>query len=237
MEGGCCVQQSPLGEEGRFMDERKRVDLKEYLESLEDVADPFEDIPVPADREAETPENPTEPERLAAYIRMRSKGAQLACRSVFAAELAFDDTVDIDQTIADMMADQANADIRVRKGKRNDYYYATEFMTDNFAMIAALVLDKDIPRAIADMVRFNEKTYHLPTPAMKFTKYPYNYTKVQVEQAIVALLRQPENGDIGTVVTGNKKTYLFHNIEAMPERLAKALAEDSEKDEFGKYWQ
>ncbi len=219
------------------MDEPKRVDLKEYLESLEDVPDPFEGIPIPETPEPEEePGEPTEAERLAEYVRMRSKAAQMACRSVFAAELGWDETVEIDQVVADMLADPKNADIRCRKGTKNDYYYSSEHMSDNFAMIAALVLDKNIPKTIADMVRFNEKTYHLPTPASKFTLYPYNYTEVQVEQAVRTLLRQPENKDIGSVTTGNKKTYLFHNIEAMPERLAKALAEENEKDEFGKYW-
>lgn len=218
------------------MDEPQRVDLKEYLESLEDVADPFEGIPIPSSLQEEVPTEQTEIERLADYIRMRSKGAQLACRSVLASELDWDETVDVDQLISEMMADSTNSDICLRKGIKNYYYYSTEFMSNNFAMIAALVLDKNIPKAIADMVRFNEKTYHLPTPAMKFTQYPYNYTKVQLEQGIITMLRQPENKDIGTVTTGNHKTYLFHNIDAMPERLARALAEDNEKDEFGKYW-
>ncbi len=217
------------------MDNQDRVDLKDYLESLEDVPDPFEGIPIPPAPE-ETSTELTQANRLAAYVRMRSKGAQLACKSAFAAELEWDETVEIDQVTAEMLNDPSNEDIRHRKGTKNDYYYSITYMSDNFAMIAALVLDKNIPKTIVDMVRFNEKTYHLPTSADKFTQYPYFFTQVQVEQAIITLMRQEENKDIGKVETGNKKVYLFHDTQAMPPRLAKALAEENEKDEFGRYW-
>ena len=218
------------------MSDEKKPDLKDYLESLADVEDPFADIPIPEEAPQEEAVEITQAHRLAEYVRMRSKGAQMACRSVMAEELGWGEDVDISQVIAEMMENPANQDIRERKGAKNDYYYSIDFMTDNFAMIAALVLDKNIPKTIAEMVRFNEKTYHQPTAAGKFTLYPYRYTKIQVEQGIATMQRQPENEDIGVVTTGNQKTYLFHKVDAMPERLAKALAEENEKDEFGRYW-
>ena len=221
------------------MDKAEKPDLMAYLEGLEDVADPFENIspeePETAPQEEQEAVEITEAGLLAKYVRMRSQGSQLACRSVFAAELGWDETIDVDQVAAEMMADPANGDLRLRKGTKNDYYYSINFMSDNFAMIAALVLDKDIPRTIGDMVRFNEKTYHHPTAAAKFSLYPYNFTKVQVEQAIAALQRMAEHQDIGVITTGNQKTYLYHKIAAMPEKLAKALGEENEKDEFGRY--
>ena len=83
-----------------------------------------------------------------------------------------------------------------------------ESMANNYAMIAMLVLEKDLARTVAQMVRFNCKTYPSPTPLYHFMRSPYNYTKPQLEQALRVLKRGEDTQDIKTVVSFNDVLYM-----------------------------
>ena len=62
--------------------------------------------------------------------------------------------------------------------KRQVYYYSNANMSDNYARIAMLVEEKNLPKTIAEMVRFSCKTYPSPTPLDYFT--PVSYTHLDV---------------------------------------------------------
>ena len=203
--------------------EGRTVDLFDYMDSLPEVEDPFP----PSEPE---PEAPPEPERkpgelLAEYIRERSRAAQLTPRKALEAE-----EPQLDEMLAEVHSLEACADIKSVMGSKDEYFYSDEIMANNYAMIAMLVLEKDLARTVAQMVRFNCKTYPSPTPLYHFMRSPYNYTKPQLEQALRVLKAGKDTQDIKTVVSFNDVLYMYSS-EIMSERYAKALADGNEAGE------
>ena len=56
-----------------------------------------------------------------------------------------------------MPEDPQCADIVSRAGAKDAYYYSSANMSDNYAMIAQLIEDKDLCAMVAEMVRFNAR--------------------------------------------------------------------------------
>ena len=203
--------------------EGKTVDLFDYMDSLPDVEDPFP----PSEPE---PEPEPQPERkpgelLADYIRSRSTVAQLTPRKALEAE-----EPQLEEMLAEIHSLESCADIKSVQGSKDEYFYSDEIMANNYAMIAMLVLEKNLARTVAHMVRFNCKTYPSPTPLYHFMRSPYNYTKTQLEQALRVLKADKDTQDIKTVVAFNGVLYMY-STDIMSERYAKALADGNETEE------
>lgn len=136
----------------------EKPDLLDYLESLPDVEDPFP----PSEPEEEAPAEAVEKrpaQVLADFIRKRSAAAALTARKSL-----MEEAENMEELIAAMAQDEDCKDIRHVDGQKDVYYYSEENMANNYAMIAALIEDKDVCRTIAEMVRFNCKTYPTPRP-------------------------------------------------------------------------
>ena len=203
--------------------EGKTVDLFDYMDSLPDVEDPFP----PSEPE---PEPEPQPERkpgelLADYIRSRSTVAQLTPRKALEAE-----EPQLEEMLAEIHSLESCADIKSVQGSKDEYFSSDEIMANNYAMIAMLVLEKNLARTVAHMVRFNCKTYPSPTPLYHFMRSPYNYTKTQLEQALRVLKADKDTQDIRTVESFNGVLYMY-STDIMSERYAKALADGNETEE------
>lgn len=232
MEGTACAESAASGAQApteapdlaaQAAAEGKTVDLFDYMDSLPEVEDPFP----PSEEE---PETPLEPEKkpgeiLAAYIRERSRAAQLTPKKALAEE-----EPQLEEMLTEMRGLESCADIRSVQGGKDEYFYSEEIMANNYAMIAMLVLEKDIARTVAHMVRFNCKTYPSPTPLYHFMRSPYNYTKPQLEQALRVLKAGKDTQDIQTVVAFNDVLYMY-STDIMSQRYAKALADGNEAGE------
>ncbi len=200
------------------------VDLFDYLDSLPEVHDPFP----PSEPE---PEPEPEPERkpaemLAEYIRERTRGAELTPRKPLEQE---------EPQLAEMLEElhglESCQDIFTVKGNKDEYFYSDALMAHNYAMIAMLVLEKDIALTIAELVRFNCKTYPSPTPLDYFQRHPYYYTMPQIKHALTIIGREPAYEDVKTLVTEtNQVTYLYSE-KHMSRKYAYALAEGVESGE------
>lgn len=202
--------------------------LMEYLESLPEVEDPYAEamaaaaaMPQPEMKEK------TKAELLADFIRERSAGAMLTAYAALAAEEEALETL-----LQEMRETESCADIVSIKGDKDVYYYSNANMSDNYARIAMLVEEKNLPKTIAEMVRFSCKTYPSPTPLDYFTLHPYFYTMPQIKRAVEQFEKHEEYADMATVVTGNNITYLYSK-DIMSEKYAKALAEGAEYGEYG----
>ncbi|MGN0995733.1 MAG: hypothetical protein ACI4PG_02390 [Candidatus Ventricola sp.] len=232
MEGTACQESAASGAQpsaeapdlaAQAAAEGRTVDLFDYMDSLPEAEDPFP----PSEPEQETP---PEPERkpgeiLAEYIRERSRAAQLTPRKALAEE-----EPQLEEMLEEMRGIEACADIRSVQGSKDEYFYSEEIMANNYAMIAMLVLEKDIARTVAHMVRFNCRTYPSPTPLYHFMRSPYSYTKPQLEQALRVLKAGKDSQDIKTVVAFNDVLYMY-STDIMSERYAKALADGNEAGE------
>ncbi|HHY59445.1 MAG TPA: hypothetical protein GX504_02410 [Clostridia bacterium] len=181
---------------------------------------PAEEAPVPA-------EEKTRAQLLADFIRERSMGAQLTSKKLLAGE-----EENLEELLQAVKEDESCSDIVSVKGDKDEYFYSNRYMSDNFAMIAALVEEKNLPKTIAHMVRWNCKTYPTPTPLRYFMASPYYYTEPQINRALDVIKQREEYRDIQEITTGNNVRYLYSTLH-MSERYARALAEQAEYGEFG----
>ena len=209
---------------GQAADGEQKVDLFDYLDSLPEVEDPF----LPSEEpviDQEPPQERKPGEVLAQYIRERTRAVQLTPRRPLEEE-----EPKLQELLDEMHALESCADIRSVKGRKDEYFYSEEIMANNYAMIAMLVLEKDIPYTVAQMVRFNCRTYPSPTPLYYFMRSPYFYTKPQIDQALRVIRADRDMQDIQLVRTENGVDYLYSEQE-MSRRYAQALADDAESEE------
>ena len=203
--------------------EGRTVDLFEYMDSLPDVEDPFP--PSEPEPEPELLPEKKPGELLADYIRERTRCVQLTPRKPLQAEEPL-----LDEMLEEMHSLESCQDIRSVVGQKDEYFYSDEIMANNYAMIAMLVYEKDLPRTIAQMVRFNCKTYPAPTPVDYFKRNPFSYTKPQLDHALRMIEKDEAYQDIKVVEAFNGVPYLYAE-GVMSRKYAKALADDSETSE------
>ena len=193
-----------------------KPELMEYLDSLPEVEDPFPPM------EEEGAKEKTPAQELADDIRIRSAAAQVTAKSALEAEIE-----DFSQRMELLLQDETCKDIAFTTGAKETFYYSRDTMSDNYAMIAALVEEKNLAETIARMVRFNCKTYPLPTPFTYFERHPYYATRPQIERAVDVLKREPQYQDIQIFQNSDNVSY-FYAEGIMSKKYAKALAETEE---------
>ena len=113
-----------------------------------------------------------------------------------------------DEMIAEMQSLENCQDIRSVVGEKDEYFYSIDIMAKNYAMIAMLVYEKDIPRTLATLTRHNCKIYPSPTPLYYFTRHPFSYTKPQLDLALKQLQKREEFADIKTLETWNGSSWV-----------------------------
>lgn len=198
----------------------EKPDLFDYLESLPDVEDPFD----PSEPEPE-PEEKSDLELLAEYIRARSAAGVLTARGEMLKE-----NPELEEVFAQLADDEAYADIRTEQGKKDLYYYSTPIMAVNYAHMAMLAEEKDHCRTIADIVRFNCKVGPACTFVYFFMSAPYSLTKTQIDVALDMIKRRVEYADIQETQSFNGKRYLY-TTNRLTAKYAKALADFAEEGE------
>ena len=182
--------------------------------------DPFADQPTKT-----APELPelTPAQELAGYIRSRSAAALLTPHALLLTEVE-----NADELLAQMPADPQCEDITTRKGAKDTYYYSTANMSDNYAMIAQLIEDKDLCVMFAEMVRFNARIYPSATPLKYFQRSPYGLAPEVIEQTWESMQDKPEYADIEELTNNQNERFLF-STKHLTRRYAKAI---SDVDEF-----
>ena len=182
--------------------------------------DPFADQPTKT-----APELPelTPAQELAGYIRSRSAAALLTPHALLLTEVE-----NADELLAQMPADPQCEDITTRKGAKDTYYYSNANMSDNYAMIAQLIEDKDLCVMFAEMVRFNARIYPSATPLKYFQRSPYGLAPEVIEQTWKSMQGKPEYADIEELTNNQNERFLF-STKYLTRRYAKAI---SDVDEF-----
>lgn len=199
----------------------EKPELLDFLAAAPDAeGDPFAEQPT-----VTAPELPklTPAQELAGYIRSRSAAALVTAHAQLLAEVE-----NADELLAQMPADPQCADIVSRPGAKDTYYYSNANMSDNYAMIAQLIEDKDLCTMFAEMVRFNARVYPSATPLRYFQRSPYSCTPEQIEQTWQAMQNKPEFADIEELTNNQNEKFLF-STKHLTRRYAKAI---SDVDEF-----
>lgn len=76
-------------------------------------------------------------------------------------------------------------------------------------MITMLTMEKNYPRIIAEMVRYNCKVYPSSTPEHYFEQSPYRLSVELIKSTVEQMKRLPEFIDIRTTTAGDGTPYLY----------------------------
>ena len=198
-----------------------KPELLDFLAAAPDAEnDPYADQPTKT-----APELPelTPAQQLAGYIRSRSAAALVTAHAQLASEVE-----NADELLAQMPQDPQSEDIVSRTGAKDTYYYSSANMSDNYAMIAQLIEDRDLCVMFAEMVRFNARIYPSATPLRYFQRSPYGLAPDEIEQTWKTMQGRPEFADIEELTNNQNERFLF-STQYLTRRYAKAI---SDVDEF-----
>ena len=212
--------EAPAVPEGTHAADAK-PELLDFLAAAPDAEnDPYADQPTKT-----APELPelTPAQQLAGYIRSRSAAALVTAHAQLLSEVE-----NADELLAQMPQDPQCEDIVVRAGAKDTYYYSNANMSDNYAMIAQLIEDKDLCVMFAEMVRFNARVYPSATPLKYFQRSPYGLAPEEIEQTWKTMQGRPEFADIEELTNNQNERFLF-STQHLTRRYAKAI---SDVDEF-----
>ena len=198
-----------------------KPELLDFLAAAPDAEnDPYADQPTKT-----APELPelTPAQQLAGFIRSRSAAALVTAHAQLASEVE-----NADELLAQMPQDPQCEDIVSRTGAKDTYYYSSANMSDNYAMIAQLIEDRDLCVMFAEMVRFNARIYPSATPLKYFQRSPYGLAPEVIEQTWKAMQENPAYADIEELTNNQNERFLF-STQYLTRRYAKAI---SDVDEF-----
>ena len=198
-----------------------KPELLDFLAAAPDAEnDPYADQPTKT-----APELPelTPAQQLAGYIRSRSAAALVTAHAQLASELE-----NADELLAQMPQDPQCEDIVSRTGAKDTYYYSSANMSDNYAMIAQLIEDRDLCVMFAEMVRFNARIYPSATPLRYFQRSPYGLAPDEIEQTWKTMQGRSEFADIEELTNNQNERFLF-STQHLTRRYAKAI---SDVDDF-----
>lgn len=198
-----------------------KPELLDFLAAAPDAEnDPYADQPTKT-----APELPelTPAQKLAGYIRSRSAAALVTAHAQLASEVE-----NADELLAQMPQDPQCEDIVSRTGAKDTYYYSSANMSDNYAMIAQLIEDRDLCVMFAEMVRFNARIYPSATPLRYFQRSPYGLAPEEIEQTWKTMQGRPEFADIEELTNNQNERFLF-STQHLTRRYAKAI---SDVDDF-----
>lgn len=164
-------------------------------------------------------------EMLAGYIRMCSEHGELTAYASLR-----DGDGNIDAVLDLMNRCESCQDIACYEGEKDRYFYSAAVMTQYYAMINVLAIEKNHPRIIAEIVRFNCATYPAATPVGYFERTPYSMTGEEIKAALQEILHMPEYEDIQTVKAESGAPYLYSRLH-FTDKYAKAMADYAETDE------
>ena len=198
-----------------------KPELLDFLAAAPDAEnDPYADQPTKT-----APELPelTPAQQLAGFIRSRAAAALVTAHAQLASEVE-----NADELLAQMPQDPQCEDIVSRTGAKDTYYYSSANMSDNYAMIAQLIEDRDLCVMFAEMVRFNARIYPSATPLRYFQRSPYGLAPDEIEQTWKTMQGRPEFADIEELTNNQNERFLF-STQYLTRRYAKAI---SDVDEF-----
>ena len=198
-----------------------KPELLDFLAAAPDAEnDPYADQPTKM-----APELPelTPAQQLAGFIRSRSAAALVTAHAQLISEVE-----NADELLAQMPQDPQCEDIVSRTGAKDTYYYSSANMSDNYAMIAQLIEDRDLCVMVAEMVRFNARVYPSATPLRYFQRSPYGLAPDEIEQTWKTMQGRPEFADIEELTNNQNERFLF-STQYLTRRYAKAI---SDVDEF-----
>lgn len=169
-------------------------------------------------------DTPSPDDIIADYIRTCSNNGQIVAYLHFLAP-PFSVPEESLQEIVERFAEQPDYhDIVVIEGSRDNYYYSTHSMANNYAKTLVLLIEQDSCKVIAEAVRFECSVYPRPYRKQMLRYMPYCFSDEQIEAALILMKDDPDYQDIQDVSASNNEPYLFSTL-SMSYGKAKGLCE------------
>ena len=200
---------------------------REYGSQLEE-----QNIPQEEEREL-TPEERLEQSKKVLWsatsdkIRQAAKNGKFVRLSELCTEFELDREVML-AVIAEMKAQEGYDDLYCYEGTKEIYYYVYPKIAHNYVRNCALAESDDIERIVAEVVRYESKTYPRPTCTEAFGRFPYRYTSHQVKVALERMLPNAEYADLKTYTSKVQQKLYIYSTQYLDVKRAEFLADDSE---------
>lgn len=130
-----------------------------------------------------------------------------------------------------LLTDGAYSDIIKIEGQKDEYFYSSRHMADNYANILIKIADGNLFELIASTVRHESKLYPRPTDGKLFLKAPFNFQKENLEKVLSQIKNHEAYRDINEVYASNGALYLYSN-QYLSQTYAKSLAQWIEIEQF-----
>ena len=174
-------------------------------------------------------------EKLAGKIRSNSAAAQLTpYQSLLQEPLSVEFSItpaELEKAFEQMLSCQAYEDIVELKGDKHKYYYSNQKISANYARMLFTMEERDICTTIAEITRFECKTYPRPYPVQSLRNLPYCYTPEQINAALEQIKHKAQLQDIQPVYASNNALYLF-STQFMSQAYARGLCEWIEVEQY-----
>ena len=169
-------------------------------------------------------------EDLAKEIRVKSRKEELYTYAM-ALKKPLSFTQDEVKDVFNGLNNEKYKDISSVVGTKSTYYYSQDSMTKSYATTMSLIVDKDLYRLFAEVIRKDSKVYKRTTNPNFFSEEPYNLTKLQIRDIEAKIHLKPEYSDIKTVTASNN-VMNFYSEKYLSQRYAKSLCEWQEVEMF-----
>ncbi len=160
--------------------------------------------------------------RIAAIIQEASEEKRLCPLSELAGRLN-----DNSQGFADtkaLLAESAPEEIKVMRGKADDYYFMEALMTEAYAIHLFRLAERNLLRLIAETTRDESRIYPRPTLLAGFLQQPFLISQKDLNNAVDKMLGSRDYSDIKLVSASNGDKFLYSEKHLNPNH-AQALAE------------
>jgi hypothetical protein len=149
---------------------------------------------------------------LADFIRENTKKERLTPRFDLTKDPLSMPAEELDALFAELAEKEDGKTITELRGKKERYYYCAAHMADNYAKMLLLAEEKDIYQTIAEIVRFNGKTYPRATSLASLALAPISLDIEKAKIAITLLEKRSEYSDIKTLTVSNGEIYLYSTM-------------------------
>jgi len=161
---------------------------------------------------------------LAELIRRNSAEVKLTETQDLLEEPLSLDMEEVKAKVEELQKDEDYADIKIIRSGNKPYFFSNKFMTKNYAVLLAHILEKDLLSMIAETVREEAKIYPRPTDIRLFSRGPFFLSHEEVNETLKQIKNRIDFADIKEVKASNGALYLYSE-KFMNNTYAKSLAE------------
>ncbi|MBC2855125.1 hypothetical protein H3N56_01275 [Cetobacterium sp. 2A] len=170
-------------------------------------------------------------EKISNYIREISKQGKIVKKDELLKEPLSLEASKLEDILQEMSADEEFKDILKISEKDKEFFYSSEYVSDNYAELLVSLEEKNLVKTICEVVRRESKLYPRPTALNLFKLSPFKGTDEELEKTLEEIEKNKEYEDVKTVSATNGVIYLYSDLY-MTKPHARGLCEWVEVEQF-----